>query len=193
MAAAVEDVALLTQHLADAQRRVDRARAQLEIAQGEFNDLERDLAAAQAKQADAQAKARPAEAARPVEAKPAATEAAPAAAVEPEAAAAEPEAAPAVDDGPPPLTEEEKRLHAELDAERAAMTKRGFRRGDLYYHQCPTCKEQAVEKWELVGKPGGRDIDLCLACGKSWSWRRRPEREDREVDPGFVLWTFLRL
>jgi len=42
------------------------------------------------------------------------------------------------------------------------------------------------------GKPGGRDIDLCLACGASASWRRRPDKEDRERDTTFDLVTFLR-
>jgi hypothetical protein len=51
---------------------------------------------------------------------------------------------------------------------------------------------QAVEKYAIAGKSGGRDIDLCLHCGASASWRRRPEREDRERDETFDLVTFLR-
>jgi hypothetical protein len=57
---------------------------------------------------------------------------------------------------------------------------------------CSTCGIQAVEKYSVGGKPGGRDIDLCLACGASASWRRRPDREDRERDETFDLAVFLR-
>ncbi len=89
---------------------------------------------------------------------------------------------------PRPLTEEEQRI----EGYRRALTKRGFRRDDLYYHVCPDCSVQAIEKWGLFGKPGGRDIDLCLACGKARSWRRRPDYNQREADDTFDLVTFLR-
>ncbi len=189
MTAPDSDVAGLTQRLADARRGVDAAKGALEEALAAVRILEHDLAAAHA--ADAAA-ASHAAALRALN-----EPAAPAAPVAP--AAAEPAAAdPATDEAPsadakPELTEEERILHGKLDRWRPALVKRGFRRDDLYYHQCPACSEQAVEKYALVGKPGGRDIDLCLACGQARSWRRRPEREDRELDATFDLPTFLRL
>ncbi|HVV84444.1 MAG TPA: hypothetical protein VHE35_15355, partial [Kofleriaceae bacterium] len=79
-----------------------------------------------------------------------------------------------------------------IDDQRRKLHKRGFRRDDIYYHQCKDCGEHAVESYTLVGKPGGRDIMICLACGHSWSWRRRPDKEDREVDATFDLVAFLR-
>lgn len=86
----------------------------------------------------------------------------------------------------------------DLEPFRIALRKRGFRQDDAYLHPCPKCNEQrAVEKWVISGKgarqPGGRDIDLCGACGETWSWRQRPLREEREIDPAFDLATFLKM
>jgi transcription elongation factor Elf1 len=82
----------------------------------------------------------------------------------------------------------------DYDPHRRALFKRGFRQTDPYLHPCPACKVQkSVEKWVLFGKSGGRDIDVCGACGKSWSWRHRPPSQDRDEDVGFDLTTFLKL
>ena len=52
------------------------------------------------------------------------------------------------------------------------LTKRGFRRDDVFLHECETCKERAVATYIIAkGRTGGRDIKLCLACGISRSWR----------------------
>jgi hypothetical protein len=81
----------------------------------------------------------------------------------------------------------------DLEPYRIALRKRGFRQDDVYLHECPKCgTSRAVEKWVLSGKSGGRDIDLCGACGETWSYRQRPMREQREVDPDFDLATFLK-
>ena len=74
----------------------------------------------------------------------------------------------------------------------AKLVKRGFRREDGYVHPCTECKEQAVLKYVLVGKTGGRDISLCQACGVATSWRSVAGLEVREQDVGFDLDAFLR-
>jgi hypothetical protein len=71
------------------------------------------------------------------------------------------------------------------------LVKRGFRREDGYLHECIDCREQAVLKYVLSGKTGGRDISLCQACGVSRSWRSGAGFEAREEDRGFDLRTFL--
>lgn len=82
----------------------------------------------------------------------------------------------------------------DLEPYRAALRKRGFHQDDVYLHPCPKCGEQrAVEKWVLSGRSGGRDIDLCRMCGQTWSWRQRPLKEEREIDPDFDLRTFLKM
>jgi hypothetical protein len=170
------------QRLAAAERRA-------ELAEARVAELTRELEAARAERPSVVVAPAPAPVAAPV---------VEAVAAPPVAAA--PAAAPAVEveeeqepephrrNIPRPLTEEEQRI----EGYRRALTKRGFRRDDLYYHVCPDCSVQAIEKWGLFGKPGGRDIDLCLACGKARSWRRRPDYEKREADETFDLVTFLR-
>jgi transcription elongation factor Elf1 len=74
----------------------------------------------------------------------------------------------------------------------AKLTKRGFRRDDMFLHECPTCHEQAVFKYITVGKTGGRDIALCVACGVAKSWRSGAGFQSREEDVGFDLRAFLR-
>lgn len=71
------------------------------------------------------------------------------------------------------------------------LGKRGFRRDDVFLHECVACNEQAMVTYIIGGKTGGRDIRLCLACGVSRSWRSVPGLETREEDVGFDLRTFL--
>ena len=81
----------------------------------------------------------------------------------------------------------------ELDTYEYKLRKRGFRRDDLYMHDCPDCNaKQQVLTYIISGKGGGRDIKLCLECGKSRSFRSVAGLEAREEDPGFDLATFLR-
>ncbi len=185
----------LAKRLAEAMREVEAAQARLTEARALVGELEQAMTAARAIAPSSSAQAAQAAVAAQTAA---AAKVAPPAEPAPESTAAA--AAPAAADDTPPPTEAERNAPRELteaeqkiDAQRRALVKRGFRRDDLYYHKCPACSEQAVEKYALVGKPGGRDIDLCLACGSSWSWRRRPEREDREQDVGFDIATFLRM
>ena len=79
----------------------------------------------------------------------------------------------------------------DLDTLERKLVKRGFRREDAYYHDCPACKEQAVRKYVLAGRTGGRDISICEACGDSRSWRSGAGFEAREEDVGFDLRAFL--
>jgi hypothetical protein len=71
------------------------------------------------------------------------------------------------------------------------LKKRGFKQGDLYHHECPTCKEQAVRVYTILSKIGGRDIRLCLACGEAKSYRAVAGMDGREEDASFDLKTFL--
>ena len=71
------------------------------------------------------------------------------------------------------------------------LSKRGFRRDDVFYHHCEACKEQAVATYIIAGKSGGRDIQLCLACGVARSWRSVAGLESRQEDVGFDLRAFL--
>ena len=80
----------------------------------------------------------------------------------------------------------------DLAALEQKLTKRGFRREDLYVHECTECHEQAALTYVLIGKTGGRDIALCQACGVAKSWRSGAGMEGRELDPSFDLRTFLR-
>jgi transcription elongation factor Elf1 len=77
------------------------------------------------------------------------------------------------------------------DEVKRALSKRGFKIDDSLYHDCPACGKHAMEQWVLRGKGGGRDIDMCNECGKSWSWRVR-FGTDREEDKDFDLTTFLK-
>jgi hypothetical protein len=71
------------------------------------------------------------------------------------------------------------------------LSKRGFRRDDLLLHKCSTCEEQAVASYVIAGKTGGRDIKLCLACGKARSWRSVAGLNDRVEEENFDLRAFL--
>ena len=73
-----------------------------------------------------------------------------------------------------------------------ALAKKGFKVDDALYHECPQCKERALEIWVLRGKGGGRDVELCGKCGGSWSWRLRPMQE-REQDTAFEVKAFVGL
>jgi len=83
---------------------------------------------------------------------------------------------------------------SERDLERLEykLTKRGFKQGDVYHHECPSCHEQAVRIYTIFAKTGGRDIRLCLACGTCTSFRAGAGMEGRVEDPNFDLETFLR-
>jgi hypothetical protein len=71
------------------------------------------------------------------------------------------------------------------------LTKRGFRRDDLLLHECPSCQERAVLTYVIAGKSGGRDIQLCIACGAARSFRSGAGLEERVEDPAFDLRAFL--
>lgn len=71
------------------------------------------------------------------------------------------------------------------------LTKRGFRRDDLFLHICERCQSHAVLTYVLAGKLGGRDIKLCQECGDSRSWRSGAGALKREEDVGFDLRAFL--
>jgi hypothetical protein len=71
------------------------------------------------------------------------------------------------------------------------LQKRGFRRDDIFFHECPSCKEQAVATYVIAGKAGGRDIALCLACGHARSWRSGSGLNERVEDADFDLRAFL--
>jgi transcription elongation factor Elf1 len=80
----------------------------------------------------------------------------------------------------------------DLAALEAKLSKRGFRRDDVFLHECPECHEQAVIKYITIGKTGGRDIALCQACGVAKSWRSVAGFQSREQDLAFDLRAFLR-
>jgi hypothetical protein len=71
------------------------------------------------------------------------------------------------------------------------LGKRGFRRNDVFLHECDECHVQAVIRYATAGKTGGRDIALCQACGVTKSWRSGAGLEQRELDVGFDLRAFL--
>jgi hypothetical protein len=79
----------------------------------------------------------------------------------------------------------------ELETLERKLGKRGFRRIDVYLHQCTACNEQAVLKYGTTGRTGGRDIALCQACGSATSWRSVAGLEAREQDLAFDLAAFL--
>ena len=55
----------------------------------------------------------------------------------------------------------------------------------------PTAQEHRHQRVAVVGG-GGRDIRLCLECGRARSWRSGAGLEERVEDPDFDLVTFLR-
>ncbi|HEY0191073.1 MAG TPA: hypothetical protein VGC42_08120 [Kofleriaceae bacterium] len=80
----------------------------------------------------------------------------------------------------------------DLDAIERKLSKRGFRRDDIYLHECPECHEKAVLRYIIAkSRTGGRDIALCQACGDSKSWRSVAGMESREQDLEFDLHKFL--
>jgi hypothetical protein len=80
----------------------------------------------------------------------------------------------------------------ELEQLEYKLKKRGFKQGDVYHHECPGCQEKAVRIYTILAKTGGRDIRLCLACGKATSFRAGAGMEGRVEDAGFDLEAFLR-
>ncbi len=71
------------------------------------------------------------------------------------------------------------------------LGKRGFKREDVYLHECTACHEQAVIRYAILGRSGGRDISYCQACGAARSWRSVAGMTAREEDLAFDLDTFL--
>jgi hypothetical protein len=71
------------------------------------------------------------------------------------------------------------------------LNKRGFKRSDVYFHKCEKCNEQAVVVFAILGRSGGRDIQICQACGDARSWRNGAGMEEREEDKTFDLTAFL--
>lgn len=81
---------------------------------------------------------------------------------------------------------------SELDTYEHKLRKRGFRRDDVFLHDCPDCKaKSSVLTYVISGKIGGRDIRLCGECGGVHSFRSASGFEGREEDVGFDLKTFL--
>lgn len=80
----------------------------------------------------------------------------------------------------------------ELDTFEYKLRKRGFRRDDVLLHDCAACKVKAVLTYVIIGRTGGRDIQLCMDCGASRSWRSVGGMNEREEEPNFDLATFLR-
>ena len=81
---------------------------------------------------------------------------------------------------------------ANLEALEYKLKKRGFKQEDVYHHECPSCKEPAVRVYAIGGKLGGRDIRLCLACGKCTSFRAAAGMDGRAEDLSFDLDEFLK-
>ncbi len=80
---------------------------------------------------------------------------------------------------------------ADLDELQRKLRKRGFSQRDTLLHECPACRERAVVIYAISGRVGGRDVQLCLACGDARSWRSVAGMEGREIDPSFDLRAFL--
>jgi hypothetical protein len=81
---------------------------------------------------------------------------------------------------------------ADLDTIEYKLRKRGFKQTDVLHHECPACHEQAVRIYGIIGKTGGRDIRLCIACGDAKSFRNVAGMEGRAEDADFDLQAFLR-
>jgi hypothetical protein len=79
----------------------------------------------------------------------------------------------------------------DLETLQYKLRKRGFKVDDPQYHPCPDCSVQAVMRYTILGRSGGRDITICLDCGVSRSWRSGAGMEERVEDAGFDLRTFL--
>ena len=80
----------------------------------------------------------------------------------------------------------------ELDNIVHKLRKRGFKQDDTLLHECPSCKQMAVLIFAISGKQGGRDIRICIECGKAKSWRSVAGMEGRAEDEAFDLDAFLR-
>jgi len=80
----------------------------------------------------------------------------------------------------------------DLETLERQLNKRGFKRSDVYLHDCIACHEHAVIRYAILGRTGGRDISYCQACGVAKSHRSVAGMESREEDPTFELDTFLR-
>lgn len=78
-----------------------------------------------------------------------------------------------------------------IDEYERRLRKRGFKQDDVYFHVCETCGVKAVFRLGLQGRLGGRDFELCQACGKIRSWTRRSGTEDRVEDLAFDIDAFL--
>lgn len=71
------------------------------------------------------------------------------------------------------------------------LGKRGFKRDDLQLHDCTGCGEHAVLTFVIMGRAGGRDIQICQACGLSTSYRSNAGLHERVQDLDFDLRAFL--
>ena len=81
---------------------------------------------------------------------------------------------------------------ANLESIEYKLRKRGFKQDDVYYHECPSCHEKAVRVYAIGSKLGGRDIRICLECGKSTSFRAGAGMDGRVQDTAFDLDEFLK-
>ena len=81
---------------------------------------------------------------------------------------------------------------SDLETIEYKLKKRGFKQSDTLHHECPSCHENTVRIYAIIGKTGGRDIRLCLACGAVKSFRNVAGMEERSEDDGFDLAAFLR-
>ena len=79
----------------------------------------------------------------------------------------------------------------ELDTYEYKLRKRGFRRDDVFLHDCPDCQAKAVLTYIIAGKQGGRDIRLCAECGAARSFRSGAGMSERVEDAAFDLAAFL--
>jgi hypothetical protein len=80
----------------------------------------------------------------------------------------------------------------QLDTYEYKLRKRGFKRDDLFLHECPDCTQKAILTYAIHSRNGGRDIRLCTECGKARSFRSGAGMEGRAEDADFDLDEFLR-
>jgi hypothetical protein len=80
---------------------------------------------------------------------------------------------------------------ADLAQLQAGLKQRGFRQDDAVLHECPDCQTRALARYVIAGRSGGRDITLCLDCGRARSWRSGAGLEQRTEDLTFDLRAFL--
>ncbi len=71
------------------------------------------------------------------------------------------------------------------------LKKRGFKQEDPLLHDCPDCMEHAMARYGIRSRHGGRDITLCLACGRGRSWQSSVGMQERQEDLAFDLRAFL--